>query len=97
MEYSYQELANLEIAPDTKLVVRIDLSDRDPFMVSAYGSKLSVCETCARGREAAPHACVVAVGGTGLPRLVGNFMVVLTVQVSAINIPRDPVCVTDPS
>lgn len=71
-----QQLSNLEVTPDTKLVVNSDLPDRHPLMVSTNTSHLPVRETRARGRELASDRGVVAVGGTGLPRLVCDFMVV---------------------
>lgn len=46
-------------------------------MVGSDGSELPVGEARARGREAAANGGVVAVGGTGLPSLVCDFMVVL--------------------
>ncbi len=46
-------------------------------MVGSHGSELPVSEARAGWREAASLGRVIAVGGSGLPRLVRDLMVIL--------------------
>lgn len=77
---TYQELANLEVAPDAELVIGVDLSDGHPFMVGAHSSKLPVGEARAGWGETASSSGVITIGSSSLPSLVGDFMVVLGVM-----------------
>lgn len=74
---TYQQLADLEVAPHAELVVRVDLPDGHPFVVGSNGSELPVGKACAGGGEATANSGVVAISGTGLPSLVCDLMVVL--------------------
>ena len=67
-------MANLEITPDAKLIIGVDLADRHPLMVGLDGRELAVGEACAGGRESAACGRVVRVGGTGFPCVVGNLL-----------------------
>lgn len=64
---THQELADLEVAPDTQLVTDIDLSNRHPFMVSTHTRHFSVCKASSRCRKSTPDRRVIAVCRTGLP------------------------------
>lgn len=39
-----EEFADLEVAPDSQLVVCINLAYRHPLMICAHGGELAVCE-----------------------------------------------------
>lgn len=74
---TYQKLANLEVAPDTKLVIRIHLPNGHPLVVCANGSEFPVREARARRGEATPKGRIVAIGSAGLPSLVRDLVIVL--------------------
>ena len=71
------KLANLEVAPDTQLVIWVDLSDWHPFVICAHSSKFPIREARARRREATPESRVVAVCRTGSLGLIRHFVIVL--------------------
>jgi hypothetical protein len=73
---TYEQLADLEVAPDAELVLGVDLTDRDPFMVRPDRSELAVREARARRREHAASVRVVGVGAAGLPGVVRDLMVI---------------------
>ena len=77
-ESTYQELANLKVAPDAELVIGVDLSYGHPFMVGAHSSKLPVGEACTGRRERASCRRIVAVGCAGFPGVVRDFVVILS-------------------
>ena len=68
----HQELSNLEVPPDAKLVVNIYLPNWHPLVVSADGSQLSVCEAGPGRREGAPRNGVVRVCRSCFLRAIGN-------------------------
>ena len=41
---AYQKLADLEVAPDSKLVIGVDLTDGYPFVVRSHCGELTVGE-----------------------------------------------------
>lgn len=41
-----EKFADLEVAPDTQLVICINLAHRHPLMIGPHGGELAVCEAC---------------------------------------------------
>lgn len=92
---THHQLANLKVAPDTEFVVRVHLADGHPFMVCPHGRQFPICEACSGRGELATYGGVVAVGGTCLPGLICDFMVVLWNISARETMHRNP-CLTDP-
>lgn len=44
-----EEFTDLEIAPDSQLVVGVDLAHGHPLMIGPHGCELAVCEASSRG------------------------------------------------
>ena len=65
-----QQLSNLEVPPDPKLVVRVDLPDGQPLVIRTDSSKLPIREAGLRFRERAAGARIVAVRRPCLPGLI---------------------------
>lgn len=69
---AHQKLANLEVAPDTELVVHVNLTDGHPLVIGTNTSQLAIREAGTGWRESASGGTVVTVSCAGLPRLVGD-------------------------
>lgn len=41
-----EKFADLEVAPDTQLVICINLAHGHPLMICPHGGELAVCEAC---------------------------------------------------
>ena len=74
----------MEVAPDTKLIVCIYLTDRHPLVVCSHSDKLAIRETATRRAERATRSRVVRVGGSGLPGVIRDLMIIPSGHVSEI-------------